>query len=197
MGTTNRNEWPESGRRFALTRIAPWGLLIGFATAGLGCSHYGASHPSDVEESRRPWVAPGERAEPVSIDSWDIVKGSSRAYGFRYRSQRWFRCGVLDDVLRYRSELGLASLNNATYAVVSINPTCGLMKEEVVRDPHRLSVWMGPFEGEWAWFCASRTDAANWEPPIPARDGEPFAPPGADYRLVLRDGNVYAIDRAD
>ena len=197
MGTPWRFRDTGNARRYSLTQVVLCASFIGFALTGNGCTQFGASHPTNAGASRGPWVAPGKRAHPVSIDSWDIVKGSGRASGFHSGSHRWLRSDILDDVLRYRSDLNLASLNDATYVVVSINPTCGLMKEELVRDLSRLSVWTGPIEGKWSWFCASRSETVERERPILAREGEPFSPFGAEYRLVLRDGYVYAIDRAD
>lgn len=162
-----------------------------------GCTTYGTSYPTSAEESRRPWVAAGARAEPVRIDIWDIVKGSHQAFGYQYGSSRWLNSRVWGDVVRYRAALDLPRSAEATYVIVAINPTCGLMARERLSGYGSASFSTGPFEGEWSWFCAPASEDAARALPTPAREGEPFCPPDAEYQLVLRDGHVFAIERDD
>ena len=128
------------------------------------------------------------------MNSWDLVKGNSHSYGYRHGSRRWLNQNIGGDLQEYVLRLDLPNFREATYVVVSLSPTCGLMKEGRIEGGTRRT---GPFDGQWEWFCAPRARTAHREPPIPAVEGEPFSPPGAKYSLILRDGYVYAIDRSD
>ncbi len=196
MGLNHGSRTTRIAVQLAPRRAVPVAMMLTVVAALSGCAQYGTSHYTYLEETHRPWVAPGVRAEGIGMDSWDLVKGSSSAFGYRHGSRRWINQNISGDLQSYVHSLDLPNFREANYVVVSLSPTCGLMKEGQIKEM-RGARRTGPFEGQWAWFSAPRARTADREPPIPAVEGEPFSPPGAKYSLILRDGYVYAIERSD
>ncbi len=178
------------GNRVLLAAAFLLALLL-----SIGCApRYGASHSAHTDDASRPWVAPGQKAEGVWIDSWDLVKGTSQAYGYKAGSRRWLMQSVADAVLTYREHHQIDGSWDAF--VVSLGPTCGLLVP--AGDGHYVDVWTGPIHGDAFWFCTEPARGSRETgPPVKAIEGAPFVPPGRRYALVREDGRVIAVDRPE
>ena len=84
MGLNHGSRTTRIAVQLAPRRAVPVAMMLTVVAALSGCAQYGTSHYTYLEETHRPWVAPGVRAEGIGMDSWDMVKGSSSAFGYSH-----------------------------------------------------------------------------------------------------------------